>query len=128
MPAKTRVLIIDDEENLTQLLKMNLETMGNFEMLACNSPKEGLAFARTQKPDVVILDLMMPEMDGTEVAARLMENPATQDIPIVFLTALADRGQMEKSGGNVAGREMLAKPVSMAEIIKKIELVTGKKA
>ena len=74
--AKSKILIIDDEENLCFLVKMNLEATGRYEVLTATDPREGLKLAKANIPDLILLDLMMPHMEGSEVAERLMFSTA----------------------------------------------------
>ena len=124
---KKKILIIDDEEALCSLLKLNLESTGSYEVITATDSREGLVMVRKHLPDLVILDLMMPFMEGSEVAERLMQNPKTKNIPVVFLTALADKAQVEANMGVIAGREFIAKPVSTKELVSRIETVLSQK-
>jgi len=121
--AKSKILIIDDEENLCFLVKMNLEATGRYEVLTATDPREGLKLAKANIPDLILLDLMMPHMEGSEVAERLMDMPDTQHIPIIFLTALAEKGRVDANMGTIAGREFVAKPVTTGDLVRKIEAV-----
>lgn len=125
--AKKKIMIIDDEQALCDLLKLNLESTGNYEVITATDPREGLVMVRKHIPDVVILDLMMPFIEGSQVAERIMENPKTKNIPIIFLTALAEKSQVESNMGVIAGREFIAKPVTTKELIERIEAVLSKK-
>jgi len=104
-----KVLIIDDEEDTRQICSMSLGLIGGDEVLEAASGKEGLEVAADQKPDVIILDLMMPEMDGAETLQRLRQNPATAAIPVIFLTVRGMFSEFErlKSLGALA---VLTKP------------------
>jgi CheY-like chemotaxis protein len=112
---------MDDEEMLCRLVKLNLESSGAFEVAIATDPRDGIALAHTYKPDLILLDLMMPHMEGSEVAEKLMETPDTASIPIIFLTALADKGQVNAAGGTIAGRSFIAKPVTTSELSRRIE-------
>jgi two-component system alkaline phosphatase synthesis response regulator PhoP len=101
---KTRILVVDDEPDLTGLLKVGLESEGYYTVREVNDPRRAVAAAREFGPDLVVLDVMMPGMDGTDVAARLRADPQLRDTPVVFMTALlagdeAPLGACE-SGGN----------------------------
>ena len=104
----TRVLVIDDEPDVLLLCRVNLEHAGH-EVLQALSGELGLALARAEHPDVVVLDLMMPMMDGYEVLAALQEDERTRDVPVVVLTAkvrLEDRIRSWKDGAS----EFVTKP------------------
>src|SRR5207248_7837971 len=91
-PAQTEeqpestVLVIDDDENIIELIKLGLKYEG-FQVESTSTGPEGLAAAQRLNPNLIILDLMLPEMDGLEVCNRLRANPTTRDIPILMLTA-----------------------------------------
>ena len=82
-----RVLIVDDDEDVRMLVRMSLERVGGFEVLTAASGAEGVEHAREQRPDAVLLDVMMPGMDGPATVSALRGSPETADIPIVLLTA-----------------------------------------
>ena len=84
-----RVLVVDDATSIVTLVKATLEARG-YQVDAAYNGSEGLALAKRNKPDLVILDMMMPRMDGTEVRKKLHADPATKDIPIIHLTAVGD--------------------------------------
>jgi DNA-binding response OmpR family regulator len=83
-----RVLLVDDEPAMRAVCRLNLELEG-FAVLEAAEGREALALAIRERPDLVLLDVMMPTMDGFDIARRLQSNPATTGIPIVFMTALA---------------------------------------
>ncbi|MBA3655886.1 MAG: response regulator [Gemmatimonadaceae bacterium] len=84
-----QVLVIDDEEDMRVLTTVFLEMDGSFEVKVASSGKEGIAAAESMRPDVILLDFMMPEMDGPETLKALKAGAATAGIPVVFLTAKA---------------------------------------
>ena len=116
-----KVLIIDDEENLCQLVKLNLEETGKFEVLTSTTGKYGLELAKSRLPDLILLDIIIPDIDGAEVAERLLSDPITGCIPIIFLTALIDEKRVKDSNGLIGGRRFIAKPVALEELIRSIE-------
>lgn len=124
---KRKVLIIDDEETLCSLLKLNLEGTGRYDVITATDSREGLIMVRKHLPDVILLDLMMPHMEGSEVAEHIIQDPKTKNIPIIFLTALAEKSQVEANMGIIAGREFIAKPVTTKELIDRIERVLSEK-
>src|SRR3712207_4352492 len=87
--GKTRVLVVDDEAPIRLLCRVNLEAEG-MEVLEAADGVEGVEAARERHPDVILLDVMMPGMDGWQVAERLVEDEATTHIPLIFLTARAE--------------------------------------
>jgi CheY-like chemotaxis protein len=96
MTTKKKVLVIDDEVDLCTTIKAQLEANG-YTGLTAFSGKEGLEKASSQKPDIIILDLMMPVMDGFEVCKRLKKDPQTSPIPVVVLTALEQEESAKKA-------------------------------
>jgi CheY-like chemotaxis protein len=82
-----RILIVDDENDIREVAQISLELVGNFDVIAASSGAEGLERARADQPDAILLDVMMPGMDGPATLARLRADPATKSIPVVFLTA-----------------------------------------
>jgi CheY-like chemotaxis protein len=86
MPAK-RILVIDDEKNLCTVIKACLENIGRWQVLVAESGSEGLNLADAEHPDAILLDVMMPDIDGLALFNRLQANLATQKIPVILLTA-----------------------------------------
>ena len=125
MPGKIKVLLIDDEKEFTHFVKLNLENTGEFEVLATEDPIAGIDLARRQRPDLILLDIYMPKMDGPEVAENLLADDLTKDIPIVFLTALVKQDELRK-GSTIAGRHYIAKPVTTGDLIGQIKIILKK--
>jgi two-component system, OmpR family, alkaline phosphatase synthesis response regulator PhoP len=86
MTAK-RILIIDDEEDIREVAQLTLEAVGGWQVFTAESGFEGLKLAEVEKPDAILLDVMMPDMDGIATFGKLQANPATHDIPVILLTA-----------------------------------------
>lgn len=126
MARKAKILLIDDEEDLAFFVRLNLEKTGKFTVLTALRGSEGIKLAITEKPDLILLDLLMPEMDGGQVAAQLMADASTNKIPIIFLTALAQKDEVDAGKGKIGGRNYLAKPVTLEELISRIESVLEK--
>lgn len=118
---KKRILVVDDEASITRLLKLNLEQTNDYDVRAENDATAALAAAEEFKPDLILLDVMMPEMDGGELAASFQANAKLKSVPIVFLTAAATKGEVYARGGKVGGLPFLAKPVELAEVIATIK-------
>jgi two-component system cell cycle response regulator DivK len=93
----TKVLYIEDNEDNVYMLKMRLELLGDFEVLAAEDGDKGCALAALERPDIILMDLEMPVVDGWEAARRLKSNPQTRDIPIIALSAHALAGEREKA-------------------------------
>ncbi|MGK7878186.1 MAG: response regulator [Xenococcaceae cyanobacterium] len=82
-----RILVIDDEYRIQQVTKISLEMMAGWKVLTASSGSEGLVLAESKQPDAILLDMMMPDLDGTETLTKLQANIATQQIPVFLLTA-----------------------------------------
>jgi two-component system sensor histidine kinase/response regulator len=116
----TCILIVDDDRDTTHLIKVLLERTGHYLVLEENDATRAHWSALNFRPDLILLDIMMPETDGGEVAARIHADPKLKNTPIIFLTALATRAEA-KSGLNIQGHSFLAKPVSIPELINAID-------
>ncbi len=110
----TTVLVIDDEAPIRLLCRVNLEAEGMTVLEAANGPT-GLDQARSEKPDVILLDVMMPGLDGWQVAERLLEDDGTMGIPIVFLTARAEFRDRAR-GLDIGGVDYVTKPFNPLEL------------
>jgi len=110
----TKVLVIDDEAPIRLLCRVNLEAEGMKVLEAADGPS-GLDRARAERPDVILLDVMMPGLDGWRVAEHLLEDPRTNAIPIVFLTARAEFRDRAK-GLDIGGVDYITKPFNPLEL------------
>ena len=113
-----RVLIVDDEPLNRALLEVMLGGQG-YELLTAASGEAALAVVAQQRPDLIVLDIMMPGMDGYQVAATIKANAATRQIPIIMLSALDDRNSM-MHGLNAGAEDFLSKPVDRAELTVRV--------
>jgi two-component system phosphate regulon response regulator PhoB len=116
-----RVLIVEDEQDIRDLLVFHLEREG-YQVTQCRSGAEALRVARAGPPDLVLLDLMLPEMDGLEVCRRLRQDPATQGLPIVMLTARRDEVD-RVLGLELGADDYVVKPFSPRELVARIRAV-----
>jgi len=121
MRRKKKILLVDDEEDFCFFVKLNLEQTGKYEVLTATSGSSGLIMASQELPDLVLLDIIMPEMNGGQVAELLLDNPKTKDIPVIFITAIASRSEVQSQEGVIGGRRFIAKPVTPIELIAKID-------
>ena len=110
----TTVLVIDDEAPIRLLCRVNLEAEGMTVLEAANGPN-GLEQATSERPDVILLDVMMPGLDGWQVAERLLEDDATAEIPIVFLTARAEFRDRAR-GLDIGGIDYVTKPFNPLDL------------
>jgi len=121
--AKGKVLIVDDEEDVLKVLGRRLTDNG-LEVVKATNGRDALILAKNEKPDLVILDIIMPGMDGAEVANTLKNDPLTKNIPILFLTCLITKGE-EKSGNVISGSYFIAKPYNPSELLKEVRKHLG---
>ena len=119
--STTPVLVIDDEESIVDLIKLGLKYEG-FEVVAASDGEEGIAAAQRTNPIFIILDRMLPDMDGLEVCRRLRSNPTTLDIPILLLTAKDEVGSRVE-GLNTGADDYLTKPFSFEELVARIRAI-----
>jgi CheY-like chemotaxis protein len=114
-----RILIVDDEDDIREVAQVSLELVGNYEVLTAASGRDGLERARVGHPDAILLDVMMPDMDGPSTLAELRRDPLTRDIPVVFLTAktqTAERTRLAELGA--AG--ILTKPFDPLKLASEV--------
>jgi two-component system, OmpR family, alkaline phosphatase synthesis response regulator PhoP len=120
----TRVLVIDDEAPIRLLCRVNLEAEGMKVLEAADGPS-GLEVARTELPDVILLDVMMPGLDGWQVAEELLDDETTSGIPIVFLTARAELRDRAR-GLDVGGIDYVTKPFNPIELASLVRDLLGR--
>ena len=126
MDAK-RILLTDDEDHIREVAQLSLETVGGWEVTTAGSGGEALAKAASEPPDAILLDVMMPELDGPTTFERLQADPSTREIPVVFLTAkvqAADRRRFDELG--VAG--VIAKPFDPLTLADEVAQALGWRA
>lgn len=117
-----KLLLIDDEAGFTQLLKMNLERSGGYEVQIENDSTKALSAARSFQPDAILLDVVMPGMDGGDVQAQLQADPGLKRVPVVMLTALVDSTELSEGAVAQAGSQMvLPKPVNLQLLLRVLD-------
>src|SRR5688500_2551212 len=117
MITKKRILVVDDLASDTNLLRQQLESSGGFDVREENDPKAAVSTAEEFKPDLILLDLVMPTMDGRHLAACIAASPELKAVPIVFLTARITKEEVDAVAGRIGGFPFLAKPVAVQELI-----------
>jgi len=122
---KKKILAVDDEIEMLILLEKRLLASG-YEVFTATNGKEALLIARRELPDLIILDILMPEMDGSEMAARLHEDPKTKDIPILFLTCLFTKREEHLEGHESGQNFFVAKPYEVKDLLDEIKSIIGK--
>ena len=119
-----RVVVIDDEDDIREIAQDSLELLGGYQVSTASSGTEGLADARAQQPDTILLDMMMPGMDGSATFQKLQEDATTQGIPVILLTAkvqASDRLRFATLG--VAG--VIAKPFDPISLAGQVAQILG---
>lgn len=119
---KSRILVIDDNPMATRMTRLTIERTGSYEVRELNDPAQAVDTAREFKPDLILLDVCMPDVEGSEVAERIGNEPEFGDTPIIFLTCIITPGEAGKNGRLVIGRhEYMAKPARPDKLIACIE-------
>lgn len=119
-----RILVIDDEQRIQEVVQTCLEILSGWDVVTASSGNEGLLKAQTQQPDAILLDVSLPEMNGFTIFQKLQENPVTQAIPVVLLTAKVqptDRAKFAQLG--VAG--VITKPFDPVQLASQIASALG---
>src|ERR1700757_1758693 len=118
--SKSRVLIVDDNFRFARSAQLFLEHTGNYLACAVNDPRRALETARSFKPDLILLDLIMPQADGTEVAAQITSDWMLHSVPIVFVTELITRREAQ-DGRRIEGHRVVPKPKRGFDLIRVVE-------
>ena len=119
--AKKTILVVDDEKDLLDLIEYNLMKEG-FKVLKAENGEKGIEVAKENKPDLVLLDIMMPKMDGLEAVEIMRKDDDLKRIPIIFLTARSDE-KTEIEGLNKGGDDYITKPISTTKLVSRIKAV-----
>ena len=119
---RKRILIIDDEEDFCSLVKIALDTRGDFEVSIATNGNDGIELAKIEKPDLILLDITMPEIDGFQVLEKLKKNKSTMAIPVVMLTA-RDNPEFKHKAAQLYNEAYMTKPIEIATLKSTIEEV-----
>lgn len=119
--ASKTVLVVDDEQDLLDLIEYNLKKE-SFQVLRAENGLEGLALARQEKPDLILLDIMMPKMDGLQVCQEIRQDPEIEETPVIFLTAREDE-MTEVEGLDRGADDYITKPISTRKLMSRIKAV-----
>ncbi len=119
MGGKKKILVVDDEPNIVKLVSFILTSRG-YDVIEALLGAEGIKKAKAEKPDMIVLDVMMPKMDGFEAAKKLKADPATRDIPILMLSSKAQFEDKMK-GIDSGAMDYITKPFDKQELLKKVE-------
>ena len=118
---KRRVLLVDDDEGITRALAMYLDAHGSCQVRVENSGRRAVSAARDFRPDVIFLDIVMPDADGGTIAAEIKADPILRDTPVVFLTALVSQHVTHGVQAQIGGHPFLAKPVDPDVVLSCID-------
>ncbi len=115
-----KILIVDDEKDILTVLEKRLTNAG-YEVIKTDNGREAIIFAKKELPDLIVLDIVMPEIDGSKVAETLKQDTDTKDIPIIFLTCLLTKKEESRLGHKIDGHFFLAKPFNPEELLREIK-------
>jgi CheY-like chemotaxis protein len=125
---KKRILVIDDEDNFCKLIKKNIEQTNEFEVHIATNGNDGIRLAKEIKPDLILLDVVMPGMDGGDVVSLIKNDKGIKDIPILFLTAIVREEEASCQTSPTMGYSFLSKTVTVGELIACIKKNVKKSA
>src|ERR1035437_6023674 len=118
---KKRILVVDDVPDMTLLIKRILEQTGRYEVRTENLGRRAIEAAREFRPDLILLDVMMPGMLGSEIAAQLEADPELRAIKFIFLTAVVTKEEALRSSGQIGGQAFVPKPISADALCRVVE-------
>lgn len=121
--SKHKILIIDDEVNFTRMLKLNLDESNKFDTRTLNDGKLAIDLIKEFMPDLVLIDVMMPDIQGNEIADMILNDDEIKHIKIVFLTAIVTKNEIPEESKTIGGRKFIAKPVKVDDLIATIDEV-----
>lgn len=122
-----KILIVDDDKDILMILEARLSKVG-YKVIKANSGIDAIAIAKSEHLDLIILDIVMPDKGGEEIAEELKNNPMTKNIPIMFLTCLYTKKEEMKQGHKIDGNVIFAKPYNPQELLKEINALLVSKA
>lgn len=120
-----RILIVDDEQDVLSVLEKGLTAEG-YSVIKADNGRDALTLAKSQRPDVIILDVLMPDLHGGEVARKLRDVPKTENIPVIFLTGMFPKREDDEQGRIIAGCRVFDKPYDILQLITAIEEASEK--
>ncbi len=118
-----RIIIVDDEEDFCFFMKKNLEATKNFEVHICTDSNQAVNHIKEIRPNLILLDILMPGISGPDIAQELKEDESTQDIPVVFLTAVITEAEARENKNVIGGHYFVSKPVKVKELIEIINKI-----
>ena len=121
-----KILVVDDEPNILKVLTERLK-LNDYEVICASDGLEALEKAQNQSPDLIILDIMMPNMDGFEAGSKLKADDKTKSIPIIVLSAKGDKNTIVKTMGKVCAKDYIVKPFRPEILLEKVKEILEKK-
>ncbi len=121
----TKILIAEDEPDILELVAITLSTLGGFEVVKAKNGIEAVEKAQTEAPDLILMDVRMPQMTGYQACVKLKEMPETKDIPVAFLSAKGQEKEIEQ-GLEVGAEEYILKPFAPEVLVDKVREILGK--
>ena len=120
MEPKRTILLVDDDVDISQLVKMMLEKTGLYTVSVCNSPTEAFKVIQTTRPELVLLDVMMPDVDGPEIAERIRGDASLKTMRVAFMTSLVSQTEL---GGNpmIGGHPFISKPINRDILLQRVK-------
>ncbi len=115
--GRKKILIVDDEKGFTNMLSLNLESTGDYEVCVENEAVHAMESVCQFNPDLILLDVVMPNLEGPDVARQIRNNKDFSDIPILFLTATVTKEEVDQSDGCIGGNSFVAKPSSLEDLL-----------
>lgn len=122
----SKILIVDDDMQMVNLY-YNILSKEGFDVLTANNGQDCLRIAKEEIPDLILLDLIMPGMDGGAIAQDLADDERTKNIPIAFLTSMVSEEEASKDKGEIGGRVYISKSTSREELINRIKIILKQK-
>ena len=120
MGTKRSILVVDDDVDASQMVKMLLEKTGLYDVQVCNRGSEAFEIIKTKRPELALLDIMMPDADGTDVAERVREDKSLAATRIVFMTSLVSPKEVRENSV-IGGHPFISKPVSAEMLLKRVK-------
>ncbi len=125
---KKQILVVDDDIAAAGMIKLSLERTGRYLVHEEHCSSNAVQTARRVRPDLILLDIMMPEMDGGTVAACLAADAKLRDIPVIFLTSLVSEKEATEGGLRSGGYQFIAKPVDLTSLAERLEIMLAERS
>ena len=119
--SKRKILVVDDDASLTRLLQASLQKQGTYEVVVENDSRHALQAVRDLRPDLIVLDIVMPNVNGGQIAKAIRGDAALADTPIIFLSSFLSKQEQRARGADGVQGTLLAKPIAIATLIENIE-------